>query len=160
MFRRRGFNIESLAVGPSESPSYSRMTFVVDGDDATVDQITKQLDKLIDVVKVSDISKEDTVFRELALIKVYTTPTTRLEVLQLVEIFRSNIVDVSTDSVIIEVTGDESKVDSITRVLEPFGVLEIMRTGRVGLMRGASNSMALDGGRHIVAGNDRISEHS
>ena len=110
MFRRRGFNIASLAVGPSESPSFSRMTFVVDGDDATVDQITKQLDKLIDVVKVSDISKEDTVVRELALIKVYTTPSTRLEVLQLVEIFRSNIVDVSPDSVIIEVTGDENKV--------------------------------------------------
>lgn len=160
MFRRRGFNIASLAVGRSESPSLSRMTFVVDGDDAMVEQVAKQLDKLIEVVKVSDISKEDTVVRELALLKVYTTPSTRLEVLQLVEIFRSNIVDVSSDSVIIEITGDENKVDSMTRILEPFGILEIMRTGRIGLMRGASNSMALDGDNHIVAGNDRISEHS
>jgi acetolactate synthase-1/3 small subunit len=146
MFRRRGFNISSLAVGHSETFGFSRMTFVVDGDDAIVDQVTKQLYKLIDVVKVSDISQEDVVIRELALIKVSTTPSTRLEVFQLVEIFRSNIVDVSPDSVIIEVTGDEGKVDSLLRILRPFGIREVMRTGRVGLIRGLSKSLALDNG--------------
>ena len=160
MFRRRGFNISSLAVGRSETLGFSRMTFVVDGDDATVDQVTKQLYKLIDVVKVSDISKEDVVIRELALIKVRTTPSTRPEVLQLVEIFRSNIVDVSPDSVIIEVTGDEDKVDSLLRILRPFGVREVMRTGRVGLMRGMSKSLALDNGHRPGRGNGRASEPS
>ncbi|MBF8267708.1 MAG: acetolactate synthase [Dehalococcoidia bacterium] len=144
MFRRRGFNISSLAVGHSETQGLSRMTFVVEGDEYTVEQVTKQLYKLIDVVKVSDISKEDVVLRELALIKVRTTPSTRPEVLQLVEIFRSNVVDVSPDSVIIEVTGDEDKVDSLLRILKPFGVREVMRTGRVGLMRGMVKSLAMD----------------
>ena len=160
MFRRRGFNISSLAVGHSETQGFSRMTFVVDGDDATVDQVTKQLYKLIDVVKVSDISKEDVVVRELALIKVRTTPSTRPEVLQLVEIFRSNVVDVSPDSVIIEVTGDEDKVDSLLRILKPFGVREVMRTGRVGLMRGMSKSLALDSSNRPSRGSGRASEPS
>ena len=160
MFRRRGFNISSLAVGRSETQGFSRMTFVVDGDDDTVDQVTKQLYKLIDVVKVSDISKEDVVIRELALIKVRTTPSTRPEVLQMVEIFRSNIVDVSPDSVIIEVTGDVDKVDSLLRILRPFGVREVMRTGRVGLMRGMSKSLALDRGHRSSRGNGRSNESS
>jgi acetolactate synthase-1/3 small subunit len=153
MFRRRGFNISSLAVGHSETLGFSRMTFVVDGDDGTVDQVTKQLYKLIDVVKVSDISEEDVVIRELALIKVRTTASTRPEVLQLVEIFRSNIVDVSPDSVIIEVTGDEDKVDSLLRILRPFGIREVMRTGRVGLMRGMNKSLALDSRHRPERGN-------
>ena len=144
MFRRRGFNISSLAVGRSETIGFSRMTFVVDGDMATVDQVTKQLYKLIDVVKVSDISEEDVVLRELALIKVRTTPSTRPEILQLAEIFRSSIVDVSSDSIILEVTGDVEKVDSLIRILRPFGIREVMRTGRVGLMRGMSKSLALE----------------
>jgi acetolactate synthase-1/3 small subunit len=158
MFRRRGFNISSLAVGHSETQGFSRMTFVVDGDDATVDQVTKQLYKLIDVVKVSDISNEDVVIRELALIKVRTTASTRPEVLQLVEIFRSNVVDVSPDSVIIEVTGDEDKVDSLLRILKPFGVREVMRTGRVGLIRGMSKSLALDTGKRPERGNGRAGD--
>lgn len=158
MFRRRGFNISSLAVGHSETLGFSRMTFVVDGDDATVDQVTKQLYKLIDVVKVSDISQEDVVIRELALIKVRTTPTSRPEVLQMVDIFRSNIVDVSPDSVIIEVTGDEDKVDSLLRILRPFGIREVMRTGRVGLMRGMSKSLALDNGHRPSRGNSRTGD--
>jgi acetolactate synthase-1/3 small subunit len=120
------------------------MTFVVPGDTNTIDQVTKQLYKLIDVVKVSDISDGDVVVRELALIKVHASPSTRLEILQLVEIFRSNVVDVSQDSVIIEVTGDEKKVDSLLDILNPFGVTEVMRTGRVGLMRGIGQSLALD----------------
>ncbi len=144
MFRRRGFNISSLAVGVSETNGFSRMTFVVDGDDTTVDQVTKQLYKLIDVVKVSDISREDVVLRELALIKVRTTPSSRPEILQLAEIFRSSVIDVSQDSIILEVTGDVEKVDSLIRILRPFGIREVMRTGRVGLMRGMSKSLALD----------------
>ena len=144
MFRRRGFNISSLAVGHSETEGMSRMTFVVDGDDYTVDQVTKQLYKLIDVVKVSDISKEDVVIRELALVKVRTTQSTRPEILQLADIFRSSVVDVSPDSVIVEVTGDEEKVDSLLRILKPFGIREVMRTGRVGLIRGMNKSLSAD----------------
>jgi len=120
------------------------MTFVVPGDPDTIDQVTKQLYKLIDVVKVSDISDEDVVVRELALIKVHASQSTRLEILQLVDIFRSNVVDVSQDSVIIEVTGDDKKVDSLLDILSPFGITEVMRTGRVGLMRGITHSLALD----------------
>ena len=141
MVRRRGFNISSLTVANSEQKNYSRMTFVVEGDDATINQVINQLYKIIEVVKVSDITKENVVIRELALIKVATTPTSRPEIFQLVEVFRSNILDVSSDSVIIEVTGDENKVDSLMAILEPFGIKEVMRTGRVGLIRGISNSI-------------------
>tara|TARA_B100001750_G_C15273434_1_gene478729 strand:+ start:279 stop:728 length:450 start_codon:yes stop_codon:yes gene_type:complete len=147
MFRKRGFNISSLAVGKSETSGLSRMTFVVDGDDATVEQVTKQLYKLVDVIKVSDISKgnQDSVLRELALIKVNTTAENRPEVLQLAETFRSSIIDVSLDSVIIEVTGDDHKVDSLLRILDPYGIREVMRTGRIGLIRGLDQSLSTDG---------------
>lgn len=141
MVRRRGFNISSLTVAHSEQKDYSRMTFVVEADDATIEQVINQLYKIIEVVKVSDITKENVVIRELALIKVSTTPTNRPEIFQLVEVFRSNVLDVSSDSVIIEVTGDENKVDSLLAILEPFGIKEVMRTGRVGLIRGISNSI-------------------
>ena len=141
MVRRRGFNISSLTVAHSEQKNYSRMTFVVEGDDSTINQVINQLYKIIEVVKVSDITKENVVIRELALIKVATTPTNRPEIFQLVEVFRSNILDVSSDSAIIEVTGDENKVDSLMAILEPFGIKEVMRTGRVGLIRGISNSI-------------------
>ena len=147
MFRKRGFNISSLAVGHSETSGLSRMTFVVDGDDATVEQVTKQLYKLVDVIKVSDISKgnQDSVIRELSLIKVNTTSENRPEVLQLAETFRSSIIDVSLDSVIIEVTGDDHKVDSLLRILSPYGIREVMRTGRIGLIRGLDQSLSTDG---------------
>ena len=134
------------------------MTVVVGGDDVIIDQVTKQLYKLIDVVKVSNITNEDMVVREIALVKVYTTPSTRPEILQLVGIFRSNVIDVSQDSVIVEVTGDEQKVDSLLEILEPFGVLEVMRTGRVGLMRGMSKSLALDSYGCQVSGNGMAEE--
>jgi acetolactate synthase-1/3 small subunit len=139
MVRRRGFNISSLTVAQSEQTDYSRMTFVVEGDDSTITQVINQLYKIIEVVKVTDITKENVVIRELALIKISTTPASRPEILQLVEIFRSNVLDVSSDSVIVEVTGDENKVDSLLAILEPFGIKEVMRTGRVGLIRGVSN---------------------
>ena len=141
MFRRRGFNIASLAVGRSEVPNLSRMTFVVSGDDHTVEQVTKQLRKLIDVVKVAELSVEDSVSRELALIKVRSTPSTRSEIIQLVEIFRANIVDVSSEALVIEVTGDEDKIESLFDLLKPFGIREMMRTGSIAMIRGAGSSM-------------------
>ena len=136
LFRRRGFNIESIAVGGSEQPGLSRMTVVVKGDSAAVEQVRKQLDKLINVVKVTDITEEEIVARELALIKVKTTPSTRSEVIQIVDIFRANIVDVASDSLTVEVTGDEDKVDSLLELLRSFGINEISRAGRVALTRG------------------------
>lgn len=136
LFRRRGFNIESIAVGHSEQLGLSRMTVVVDGDFAQVEQVRKQLDKLINVVRVSDITEENIVARELALIKVKATAATRSEIIQIVDIFRANIVDVASDSLTVEVTGDEDKVKSLLELLRSFGVKEISRTGRIALTRG------------------------
>ena len=136
LFRRRGFNIESIVVGHSELPHLSRMTIVVNGTTTTVEQVRKQLDKAINVVKVSDITEEDIVDRELALIKVKTTSSTRSEIIQIVDIFRANIVDVAPDSVTIEVTGDEEKVTSLFDLLRGFGIREVSRTGRIAMTRG------------------------
>ena len=136
LFRRRGFNIESIAVGHSELPNLSRMTIIVDGATTMVEQVRKQLDKVIDVVKVSDITGDDIVARELALIKVKATSATRSEIIQIVDIFRANIVDVASDSVTIEVTGDEEKVNSLLNLLRGFGIKEITRTGRIAMTRG------------------------
>ena len=136
MFRRRGFNISSLAVGNSEIPNLSRMTFVVEGDSRTVEQVTKHLHKLIDVVKVSDISDDNAVARELALIRVHTTSQTRSDVMQIVDLFRANVIDVAADSLIVEVVGDEEKVDALQNLLDPYGVMEVMRTGIVAMTRG------------------------
>jgi len=138
LFRRRSFNIESIAVGHSEQAGLSRMTIVVDGATTAVEQVRKQLDKLIEVVKVVDISDEPLVARELALIKVRATSATRSEIIQIVDIFRANIVDVSTNALIVEVTGDEDKIDSLYNLLKRFGVRELARTGRIALPRGAS----------------------
>ena len=136
-WRQRGFNIESLAVGHSEVPGLSRMTFIVDGTTTDVDQVTKQMYKIIEVVKVSDLSKEDIVARELALVKVRAqTASARSEIIQVVELFRAKIVDVAADSVAIEVTGDEDKIESILTLLRGFGIVEVMRTGRVAMVRG------------------------
>ena len=139
MFRRRGFNIASLAVGHSEVAGLSRMTFVVEGDDRVVEQVTKHLHKLIDVIKVSDISEQNIVSRELALIRVKADVHSRSEVMQIVDIFRANIVDVGTDSLIVEVAGDEDKVDSLHELLKGFGVVEVMRTGTIALNRGVGS---------------------
>jgi acetolactate synthase-1/3 small subunit len=141
LFRRRGFNIESLSVGHCEQPGLSRMTIVVKGDDAEVDQVTKQLDKLIDVVNVTDITRRDIVARELALIKVAVQADDRSEIMQIVDIYRAKIVDVGTDSLTIEVTGGEDKIDSLLRLLLPFGITEMARTGRTALTRGAKSSI-------------------
>ncbi len=140
LFRRRGFNIDSIAVGHSEVPNMSRMTIVVDGSTTMVEQARKQLDKVIDVVRVSDITGDNLVARELALIKVKAiSAATRSEVMQIVNIFRANIVDVSFDSLTIEVTGDEDKIESLYNLLRPFGIKELARAGRIAMSRGASN---------------------
>jgi len=140
LFRRRGFNIESIAVGHSELPHISRMTIVVDGTTAMVEQVRKQLDKVVDVIKVSDVTGEGTITRELALIKVKAISASRSEIMQIVDIFRANIVDVASDSVTVEVTGDEQKVDSLYNLLRGFGIKEIARTGCVAMTRGSSGS--------------------
>lgn len=136
LFRRRGFNIESIAVGHSEVPDMSRVTIVVDGTSTSVEQVRKQLDKVIDVVKVTDLTGDNIVTRELALIKVKTSGDTRSEIIEIVDIFRANIVDVAMDSVTVEVTGDEQKISSLMNLLHNFGIKEIARTGRIALTRG------------------------
>jgi acetolactate synthase-1/3 small subunit len=136
LFRRRGFNIESIAVGHSEVAHLSRVSITVNGTAATVEQVRKQLDKLIDVVKVSDISAEKATVRELALVKVRASSSTRSEIIEIADIFRANIVDVSSDSLTIEITGDEDKIDSMLKLLRGFGIKEIARTGRIAMVRG------------------------
>jgi len=137
LFRRRGFNIQSLAVGGSERPGLSRMTIVTGGDSAEVEQVRKQLDKLINVVRLTDITEENVVARELALIKVKAAASTRSEIIQIVDIFRANIVDVASDSLTVEVTGDEDKVNSLFELLRGFGIKEVARTGKIALTRGS-----------------------
>ena len=136
VIRRRGFNIASLSVGHSERPGLSRITFVVDGDELVADQVTKQLRKLVDVVRIADITGERLVGRELALVKVRAAPQNRAEIIQFVDIFRANIVDASVESLIIEVTGDEDKVTSLISLLQPFGISDVMRSGRLAMVRG------------------------
>lgn len=144
LLRRRGFNIESIAVGRSELPGLSRMTFVIGGADVVVEQARKQLAKLIDVVKVSDITGSDIVARELALIKVHTTSATRGEIIQIVAIFRASIIDVASDSLTIEITGDEDKIDSLIKLLRGFGIKEISRTGRIAMIRGGAGPLQVE----------------
>lgn len=143
LFRRRGFNIDSIAVGPSEVSHLSRMTIIVNGSSAVVEQVRKQVDKLIDVVKVSDISGENITVRELALIKVRATSATRSEIIEITDIFRANIVDVGSDSLTIEITGDEDKIDSLLKLLRGFGIREIARTGRIAMVRGSTGSLPI-----------------
>lgn len=139
LFRRRGFNIDSIAVGHTEQKGVSRMTIVVTGNMAMVEQVRKQLDKVIDVIKLSNITEESTVDRELALIKVKSTPETRSEIMQIVDIFRANIVDVAPESLTVEVTGDEEKVNSLFNLLRDFGIKEMARTGRLAMTRGTAS---------------------
>lgn len=140
LFRRRNFNIESLTVGHSETRGISRMTVVVNGDDASVEQVSKQLYKLIHVTKVVDVTEEPAVLRELALIKVHATANTRGEIMQLVDIFRAKAVDVAADSLTVEITGQEDKIDTLTSLLRPFGIKEMARTGRLAMVRGGSGN--------------------
>lgn len=136
LFARRGYNIESLAVGHTEDPTISRMTIVVDGDDRVIEQVTKQLHKLIDVIKLSDITEDESVERELILIKVNADPATRSEIMQIVDIFRARIVDIGRNTLIIEATGDQGKIAAIESSLRPFGIRELVRTGKIAMVRG------------------------
>ena len=141
LYSRRGYNIESIAVGQTEDPKVSRITLVVEAEnEAEIEQITKQLYKLIDVIKISDITKDDAVERELALIKVGATSANRSQLLQIVNIFRAKIVDVSQDAVIIEVTGSQDKVEAMIALIKPFGLKELVRTGKIAMVRSAVKS--------------------
>ena len=144
LFRRRGFNIESIAVGHSEVPHLSRVTIVVNGSTAMVEQVRKQLDKVVDVVKVADITGDNITIRELALIKVRATSATRSEIIEIADIFRASIVDVASDSLTIEITGDEDKIESMLKLLRGFGIREIARTGRIAMVRGGIGSLPVE----------------
>ena len=137
LFRRRNFNIESLAVGHSETPGISRMTFVAEGDVREMRQVQTQLYKLINVTAVQDVTDIPTVSRELALIKVKAKNGNRSEVMQIVDIFRGSIVDVDMETLIIQIVGPEDRVESLINLLEQFGIVEMVRTGRVAMVRGS-----------------------
>lgn len=139
LFSRRGFNIDSLSVGRTENPDVSRMTIVVEADELTIEQVTKQLHKLVDLIKLCDITKEQFVDRELMLIKVHADPASRGEIMQIVDIFRARIVDIGRKSLTIEATGDEEKINAIEQSLAPFGIRELVRTGKVAMVRGKKN---------------------
>jgi acetolactate synthase-1/3 small subunit len=135
LFRRRGFNIASLTVGHTEIPNVSRMTVVVESDE--VEQVVYQLDRLVEVIDVTDVTHEQTVDREMALIKVKATNGNRAEIVALCDVFNAKVVDVSKTSLIIEMTGTPAKVENLIEVIEPFGISEMMRTGQIAMMRGA-----------------------
>lgn len=135
MLASRGFNIDSLAVGETEDTHLSRVTFVVMGDDRVLEQVRKQLEKIVTVVRVIDISKEDFVERDLMLIKVETPPERRLEVMQIVQVFRGRIVDVGPEQLMIEISGQEGKIEAFIELMRPYGIVELARTGRIALVR-------------------------
>ncbi|MBN1628661.1 MAG: acetolactate synthase small subunit [Thermoleophilia bacterium] len=136
LFARRGFNIDSLVVAETENPAVSRMTITVDEQDHPVEQVTKQLHKLINVIKITDLDPAGSVERELLMIKVKADAQSRAAIMQIVEIFRAKIVDVSPEVLIIEMTGTRDKVSALMELLHPFGVVELMRTGRIAMSRG------------------------
>lgn len=137
LFSRRSFNIDSLSVGATDNPEYSRMTITVQGDRDVLEQVIKQLSKLINVIRVSELDPAESLDRELAVIKVSVDRESRSEIMQIVNIFRARIIDVSQRSMIIEVTGDEEKVEAIIQLLRQFGIKELARTGKVSMVRGA-----------------------
>jgi acetolactate synthase-1/3 small subunit len=140
LFARRGFNIDTLAVGPTEDDSVSRITLTLDGALHPIDQVTKQLHKLVNVLKIRDLEPEDTLSRELALFKVSAEGVGRTEVMQICEIFRAKIVDVTRRSVVIEVTGTFEKIEAFERLIRPFGLIEMARTGEIAIARGRSET--------------------
>ncbi len=137
LFSRRGFNIDNIAVGETVTPGISRMTITVEGTETLVEQVIKQLHKLVNVIKVSNLSEEPSVMRELMLLKVNAEVGSRSDIQQIVETFRGKVVDVSPDSMIIEVTGNEEKMEAIKLLLQHFGIKEIVRTGKISLLRGS-----------------------
>jgi acetolactate synthase-1/3 small subunit len=141
LFRRRNYNIESLTVGHTENPGVSRMTIVVDSSRTNVEKVAQNLYKLVNVIKVEDVTEQATVLRDLALIKVQADGgSRRSEIMQLVDTFRARVVDVALDSLMVEVTGTEDKIDGLVDVLRPYGIVEMVRTGRVAMARGNSGN--------------------
>jgi acetolactate synthase I/III small subunit len=136
LFSRRGFNIQSLAVGPTEQKDMSRMTIVVSAEETPLEQITKQLNKLINVIKISELDEDNSVSRELALIKVRADAGSRSQVIEAVNLFRAKVIDVAPDTLTIEATGSRGKIEALLRVLEPFGIRELVQSGVVSLSRG------------------------
>jgi acetolactate synthase-1/3 small subunit len=136
MLASRGYNIDSLAVGETEQPHLSRMTFVVVGDDRVLEQVRRQLEKIVTVVKVDDISSQDFVERDLMLIRVRANGSKRREIHELCDIFRARIVDVAKDQVIVEISGQEKKIEAFIEMMRPFGIIELARTGRIAMVRG------------------------
>lgn len=151
MFSRRAFNIESLTVGHTELPHISRMTVVVDGQNTIVEQVVKQLYKIIDVLKVSDVTQDKTLYRELALIKIATTRDTRGEVVQMANIVGARIVDLAPDSLIAQMTDTEEAIDAFVALIRPFGIKEMLRTGRVAMVRGAQGVTRAPSADELVA---------
>jgi len=145
LFRRRSFNIESLTVGHTEKPGISRMTIVVDSDQASSERVSAYLYKLVNVIQVSDLTETPSVSRDLGMVKIATTPGNRTEIMQLVDVYRARIVDVANDSMIVEITGTEDKIDSFVDVLRPYGIIEMVRTGIVSMERGSSPALKLGG---------------
>ena len=136
LFSRRGFNIDSLAVGPTEHPEVSRMTIVVNVEDSPLEQVTKQLNKLIEVIKIVELDGGASVSRELLLVKVKADATTRGQVLEVVQLFKAKVVDVATDAITVQVVGNEDKLNDFLRIVEPFGVRELVQSGVVAIGRG------------------------
>ncbi len=136
LFARRGFNIESLAVGTTQKPGVSRMTIVVDVEDRSFEQVRKQLHKLINVIEIIDLDPETSVAREMIMAKIKTSPGTRSEIIEIVGIFRGNIVDVARESIVVEVTGNTSKLTAFEDLVKPYGIKELVRTGKIALPRG------------------------
>ncbi len=136
LFSSRGFNIDSLAVGETQDPTISRMTIIVTGDDKIIEQVNKQLNKLIDVIKVQDITKDEYLDRELVLVKISCTSQTRGEIVQIIEIFKAKIIDVNQKTLTAEVAGPQDKIGAFLDLVKPFGIKELVRTGRIAITRG------------------------
>jgi acetolactate synthase-1/3 small subunit len=153
LFSARGYNIESLSVGETLDPSVSRMTIVVSGDEFVIEQVTKQLHKLIDVIKVNDITDDSHVERELVLIRVNAEPQHRAEVMRTADIFRARVIDVTPVSFVLEATGDEGKLEALIELLRPIGIQEVVRTGKIAITRGPKTRV-----KRVPSSRSRVSE--
>ena len=139
LFSGRGFNIDTLNVAPTKDPAFSRMTVVVKGDDKTLEQLTRQLEKLINVIEVQDFQSDEAVERELVMVQIKADSRTRSEAMQIVDVFRAKIVDVHADSLLVETTGNQRKIEAFLELMEKFGIMDMTRTGRIAMKRGQNN---------------------
>ena len=163
LIRRRGFNIDSITVGHTETTGVSRMTIDVEADEFGARRIEANLYKLIEVLRVDNVTRQPSIFRELAILKVKTTPQSRAQIFQLAQVYRARIIDVSPESLVIEITGNDDKVRSLIEVLEPYGILEMARTGRLAMLRGtgtASKPPAVDQDFSAAQAEDEVLSHS